>query len=152
MKLAHYDDLSECDYFGDSHGRLRAIGWLQEGHPYPRGQPPRAFFEALVALTISPWEPIVLAGRHECPFCVFTGGPTELRVGGVRVAVGAANIFVPARDAVYVAPSLVLHYIDAHEYAPPSEFQDAVTTCPAMRSLEYLKSIRQHGINQLAKR
>jgi hypothetical protein len=50
---------------------------------------------------------------------------------------------------VYVAPSLVVHYIDAHQYAPPDAFQHAVTSCPPMRSMDYFKAIRKHGIHRL---
>ncbi len=38
---------------------------------------------------------------------------------------------------VYVAPSTIVHYIDAHGYAPPPAFCHAVFTCPPMRTMEY---------------
>jgi hypothetical protein len=55
---------------------------------------------------------------------------------------GTANVFVPAGDVVFVAPSLLLHYIDSHEYQPPSEFQRAVKACPPMKSMAYLKAVK----------
>lgn len=147
--MAHHLDLSDCDGFGDPPCRLKAVGWLDAQTPYPRGHTTRDFFDALAALAVDPWEPAALLGRHECPFCVFTGGPATLHVGEVTVSLGTRNLFVPDDDAVFVAPSLILHYVDAHQYAPPAEFQRAVARCPPMRSMDYLKAIRAHGLHRL---
>ena len=46
---------------------------------------------------------------------------------------------------VYVAPSLILHYIDSYRYSPPVAFQEAVISYPPMRSMEYLKAILKNG-------
>ena len=69
-----------------------------------------------------------------------------MRIGDNDIMLGAANVFVPSDEAIYVAPSLVLHYIDAHAYLPPEEFRRAVEACPPMRSIEYLKALRRHGV------
>ena len=57
------------------------------------------------------------------------------------VALGASNLFVPTSEVLFVAPSLVVHYIDAHQYRPPDSFLDAVDGCAEMRSLEYLRAL-----------
>jgi hypothetical protein len=57
-----------------------------------------------------------------------------------------------SRRLFYVAPSLVLHYVDAHEYLPPESFQRAVMACPPMRSMEYLRAISRHGLHKLGRR
>jgi hypothetical protein len=44
-----------------------------------------------------------------------------------------------------VAPSLILHSMDAHEYAPPAAFCEAVLACPPMRSMDYLRAILKNG-------
>lgn len=62
---------------------------------------------------------------------------------------GIGNLFVPAADTIFVAPSLIVHYIDAHEYCPPQPFKDAVLGCPKMRSMKYLKAIRQHAPKEM---
>ena len=149
--MTYYNDLDPCDYFGPGGARLLAIGWLDVGRPYSRGPVPAAFFEPLAQLAVNPWQPLVTAGRHACPFCVFTGGPVEIRVGDASVLLGVNNVFVPAADAVYVTPSLVLHYIDAHDYAPPEAFRRAVEACPPMRSMDYLRAIQKHGLMRLAR-
>lgn len=146
--MAHFEDLSPCHYFGPREGLL-SVGWLDRDHPFPKGRVTREFFEALAQLAANAWEPLTLAGRHPCELCAFTGGPAEVNVGALRVTVGSANLFIPAERSAYVAPSLILHYIDAHEYAPPAEFQLAVTACPPMRSMPYLMAVRRHGLHRL---
>jgi hypothetical protein len=72
-------------------------------------------------------------GPHFCDFCRIS------TVGGV------ANLFIPGEGVLYVAPELIVHYVDAHEYAPPIEFQRAVLACPPMRSAAYFKAILANG-------
>ena len=145
--MTHYADLSICDYLGS--GQALAVGWLDLEHDFSRGRVDRGCFETLAGLLVDPWQPAVAVGRHECQFCAFTGGPAELRVGDVSVRIGASNVFVPSREAIYVAPSTILHYIDAHEYLPPEVFRRAVLECPPMRSMQYLRAIREHGLKHL---
>ncbi len=82
-------------------------------------------------------------GWHDCDFCRVSSGPRQLTLDNVSVDLGNTNLFIPAGDRLLVAPSLILHYIDAHEYSPPTEFCDAVLACPEMRSMDYLKMIRR---------
>jgi hypothetical protein len=147
--LAHYEDLTTCDYFGAIDGALLAVGWLQRDRPFTKGRVEARFFGALVELAIDPWQPFAFAGLHRCEFCRFTGGPGAVYYENIAARVGAENLFVPGDGAMYVAPSTILHYIDAHEYAPPEEFQRAVLACPPMRSMEYLKALRAAGVHRL---
>lgn len=148
--MTYYADLTACDYFGPTDAPLLAIGWLDRDHPYHKGQVTRQCFESLAGLLANAWQPFAVAGRHRCELCSFTGGPAAVRIGDTDILIGMTNVFVPASDCVYVAPSLVLHYIDAHGYVPPDEFLRAVEACPPMRSMEYLKAIRRHQIHRLA--
>ena len=56
-----------------------------------------------------------------------------------------ARPFVPGKGFLYVAPSLILHYLDAHQYVAPEEFTTAVIECPPVRSQDYLKAIRANA-------
>ena len=49
---------------------------------------------------------------------------------GLVVRFGANNLFVPGEGLIYVAPSMIAHYIDAHAYDPPAVFWEAVMKCP----------------------
>ena len=140
--MAYYADLSPCDYFGRWQEVLIAVGWLEPGHSFATGKVSKEFFAQLIGLLRNPWQPVVTAGYHRCPFCRFTGGPLKIDFEGNSIVVGTANLFIPATACVYVAPSLVAHYVDAHEYCPPAEFQEAVLKCPEMRSIAYLKEIK----------
>jgi hypothetical protein len=42
---------------------------------------------------------------------------------------------------------LIVHYMNAHGYLPPSEFCDAVMACPPMQSMPYLKALRAAGVS-----
>src|SRR5215467_901680 len=148
--MPYYKDLSTCDYFGPSASGLIAIGWLAAEQPdYSRGPVSTEFFDSLMRLLADPWQPAVTAGIRRCFACRFTGGPAELHYAGATVKVGSVNLFVPADDFAFVAPSMIAHYIDAHDYAPPPEFQRAVISCPATRSIAYLKKIRKLGLHKL---
>lgn len=136
--MTYFPDLSPCEYFGAAHrNRLVAVGWLAKGHEFTKANVDAQFAAKLVEIAKDPWEPVHFAGPHFCEFCRIS------RIGGV------ANLFIPAEGFLYVAPSLVVHYIGAHEYAPPTGFQGAVVACPPMRSLDYLEAIRKNGPKSL---
>lgn len=142
--MSFYPDLS---IWTDLPGvALRAVGWLDPAHEHATGEVSEEVFGKLVELLVDPWQPLASARWFPCPWCRFTGGAGELLYRDHAVAMGTTNLFVPGDEVVYVAPSLVVHYIDAHGYAPPDEFQEAVLKCPEMRSREYLHALREHGV------
>jgi hypothetical protein len=150
----------------------RAVGWLGWSHPFPEREVSPQFFEHLCSLLVDPWDPHQFRGYHECEVCPgeweIPPGPDPgeavdpieraMRIHGMRKAqpsepvpivvgdrvldMGRQNLFVPGVDCVYVAPSLIAHYIQAHRYSPPNEFVDAVLRCPEMHSQEYLHARR----------
>jgi hypothetical protein len=128
-----FEDLSPCIYF-PLDVKLAAVGWLERGKPFATGEVDRAVYDALIEMRKNPWQPLVCLGLHECGLCRFGG---EAR--------GCANLIVPANGIMYVAPELVVHYMNAHGYAPPGEFCRAVLSCPPMRSMEYLKAVHACG-------
>ncbi|MCP3163829.1 DUF7919 family protein [Myxococcus qinghaiensis] len=144
--MAYFADLAPCSYFPAGQDVLLSVGWLEEGHSFTQGVVSEDFFEALVRLCVNPWQPVAFAGRHECSLCRFSGGPGTLVYRDMTVSFGGANVFVPGADRVFVAPTSVVHYIDAHGYAPPREFQAAVMGCPEMRSMAYLKALKARGL------
>ena len=138
--MAYYADLSQCGYFGRWQEVLIAVGWLEQGHSFATGKVSKEFFAQLVGLLTDPWQPAVTAGFHRCAFCRSTSERNT-------IVAGIANLFIPARTGVYVAPSLISHYVDAHEYCPPRDFQEAVLKCPEMKSIAYLKEMKARGLN-----
>ncbi len=107
---------------------VRAIGWLEKGRPYTiAGAEPR-FLAALRQHALDPgrWLPFASAGVYVCD------------LGGCERAGGAQFVVIPSRSCVYVAPELVVHYVEHHRYSPPTEFVDAVVACPEQSSDAYV--------------
>jgi len=144
--MTTYADLTNCQYFGRWSDVLVNVGWLGADAPYPKGKVSEDVFSLIVNHLVDPWQPVMLAGRYPCPFCSFTGGPSTISFREWTIELGSSNLFVPAKNCVYVAPSLIAHYIDAHGYAPPAEFQQAVIECPRMKSIAYLKKLKERGL------
>jgi hypothetical protein len=145
-----YEDLSSCSYISYFEGakeKLKAVGWLGIGHPYSqrRTRTPETRFRQLVKLLQSPWEPIYFMGYHDCEFCLEEmrprGGIGRIECDGYVAHFGASNLFVPGENCVYVAPSMILHYIDVHDYEPPEVFWATIMNCPEMGSEAYLQAL-----------
>ncbi len=144
--MTWYQDLTACDYFGSkSKARLLAVGWLERGHAYPNGQLDdlRPLFE----LCRKPWQPTLFLGWHDCSLCDSAEGPGSFEADGESVNIGTYNLFVPdlPSDCIYVAPTMILHYIEAHNYLPPEGFLEAVQCCPKMGSDEYFQALKTVG-------
>ena len=137
--MAHYEDLSPCDYFrGLLRGRTPiAIGWLEPGHAFARGDPGDEVYDRLgLFLWRRSWQPALAFGTHVC------------RLGSCRHGSfhSHRNIFVPGPGVVYLAPEGILHYISCHEYLPPPEFCAAVLASPDEGSPEYFAALRAGGL------
>jgi hypothetical protein len=140
--VAWFMDSSPCDYFGAEFAPiLRAIGWLELGRPFTIGKVDREVYDKIVAMRSNSWSPMIALGNHGCDLCQH-----------VAESCGFANLFIPWQGFLFVCPDLIGHYVNAHGYAPPSEFCDAVLACPPMRSMEYLKAILANGGRALVQR
>lgn len=143
--MTYFKDLTKCNYFPFKQDvELFAVGWLDSSHQYMTCDVAKPFVMRLTQLLVDPWQPMTTMGWHNCPFCRFSQGIRTFSISDVTIKMGVNNIFVPADNCVFVAPSLIVHYIDAHGYCPPPEFQDAVLACPDMGTMQYLKAIRNH--------
>jgi hypothetical protein len=133
--------------------RMVPVGWLNPSEDFDRGEVSHEFVAALFRLLLNPWQPGIAMGFHSCPFCRFSGGPSSFSMleSNDSVTLGRDNVYVPADGRVFVAPSLVIHYIDAHQYRPPDDFQAAVLNCPEMRSMAYLKALRANAPESLTR-
>jgi hypothetical protein len=136
-----------------NYAKLLAVGWLQPEYDYRHGPVDEKFVGNLVDLLVNPWQPAIAMGVHPCGFCRLSGGPASFRLGNhagsSEVRMGVSNLWLPADGFLFVAPSLILHYMDAHGYSPPDDFQAAVMACPPMRSTDYLKALLKNGPKEL---
>src|ERR1041384_4201724 len=119
---------------------FRAVGWLESGKEFEVGNVDRGVYDKLVELAREPWQTVACAGVHSCDLCRYE-----------PISHGVNNIFIPGKGLLYVCPELIVHYMNAHGYAPPAEFCDAVLLCPPMRSMEYLKAVLDNGGRALMK-
>ena len=135
---------------GEYGENAKAVGWLDPDNDFLTGVVTHDFFHQLFELLKNPWQSAVTVGYHPCPFCRFTGGPAQMFFAAGKIVVGTSILVVPTVSEVFVAPTLVAHYIDAHAYSPPHEFVEAVLGCPEMRSMPYLRLLRANGISSRA--
>ena len=137
--MAWFADLSPCTYFGEECASfLRSVGWLERGRPFTPGSVNSEVFVRLVEMVKDPWQPGIFTGVHCCDLCLYEGN-----------SAGVKNVFVPGDGVVFVCPELIAHYMNAHWYRPPDEFCRAVLSCPAMRSVLYLKALLANGARPL---
>jgi hypothetical protein len=108
---------------------IRAIGWLHPDHPYPQGEVSGEFLARLKEFAARSGDSSRalyfggFGGFHTCEFC--------------GRAHGIANFGVPSDDLLFVAPEMVVQYVEEHGYCPPTEFVAAVLRSPLPDTEEY---------------
>ena len=126
-------------------GRLKYVGYLSGKQSFVTGMTSETFFDRLVVLEEHPF--LFACGYHNCDIGGCRRNPKSyepqpsLRYKDRTLFLGDTDIYVPGEDVVYVAPSLILHYIQHHQYQPPSCFVEAVLNCPEPLSEEYCAAI-----------
>ena len=101
--MSYYPDFHPATLLGAG-DRLRAIGWLHPDHEFSHGAVPDDLLATLKEHIGSAFQPCAFGGWHDCEFC--------------DNCKGYSNLVVPTRDAVYVAPEMIVHYITDHGYRP----------------------------------
>jgi hypothetical protein len=107
---------------------------LGAGHAFPVGESPSGFQERLRAFSRACDESIltlgwgIFAGSHRCEFC--------------RQFNSSLNFGVSASSILYVCPEMISHYVEAHDYLPPTNFITAVLSAPLPGSDEYTRAVQ----------
>lgn len=121
-----------------------AMGWLEGPHTFETGNSPSGVRERLLELLSEPaWQPAFACGAHICEIgaCADLVDQPQYEIwNGRRVGFGAANLFIPGSNTLYIAPSTIIHYISAHEYRPSDGFCNAVLNCPLMSTQAYFEA------------
>lgn len=120
---------------------LLAIGWVERGEPFATGPCQLGVVEKLLELQTQfklVFPEFSFRGMHKCSIC--GNGSDALNSSHV-------NLFIPGKEAVYLAPGGVDHYIQTHSYLPPQEFLEALLGCPDPGSMKYAIALRDlnHG-------
>jgi hypothetical protein len=121
----------------------RAVGWLHPDQPFPKGPVSTEFLARLkefasgcnASARALGWG--AMCGVHTCEFC------------DKFCATGSFG--VPFADSLLIAPAMIAHYVEAHQYAPPSEFAIAITGCPIPGTREYVTAVAPFVERQRAK-
>ena len=105
---SYYDDLTPYTYGRSLHNNIVNIGWLDSQFEYTKGEVDPLVIDKLKSLEPSHR----YKGTHRCPFC-----------GLDRTSV---NFTIEGNGKYYCFPGLLVHYIEKHNYLPPSEFIESV--------------------------
>jgi hypothetical protein len=87
---------------------------LDDEHPFTIGIAPEGFLDVLKARVAGASIGSPFLGVHQCELC---NDPW---------AVGSDNIMFVRKGLRYIAPELIVHYVEAHCYLPPPDFVAAV--------------------------
>ena len=120
-----FADLTPYEYgYEMPRSNVLNVGWLSRGHVFRAGAVPEPFVKVLRRLVKSPEN--LYRGYHTCEFCpepplvVDSTGRRVISPPGDTMGNGEIRV-VGSTGVVYVAPVLVAHYVEAHNYRPPDE-------------------------------
>ena len=102
------------------HREWRTFGWLDPSAEFRTGPCPEPAVRRLVEAAKTPVQRT--RGFHLCEFCEEREpmGTTYPTGDGGKLLLGSACLEVfDGEGNVWIAPNLVLHYIDSHRYLPP---------------------------------
>ena len=112
---------------GCTHAHVSNVGWLRPDHPFPVGDVPEGTIGRL--LTLAEFQKVqVTRGFHVCELCPDSTHIQPFRIHeGRKIWLGSAEICVVSNSGkAYAAPTLIAHYVEAHNYRPPDEFLKAL--------------------------
>ena len=109
---------------------LVAVGWLDAGKPFARGDVPRERVDRLRQTCRNGVNRT--RGLYRCPLCPRADGaalppPTTVHSDAGDYPVGGAEIRVVGPSGTrYAAPDMIIHYVEEHGYAPPEDFLEGL--------------------------
>jgi len=133
--MAHYTDLSFFRYedaswiFKDGFPYiLLNIGWLDQAKDYPKGDLLEKDKILYFIFQLCRHPVILHRGFHACNLCDSPQiGIRNEKHNETEFAVGNGSIMVKGKNnLLYVAPTMIFHYIKEHNYLPPEEFIEAL--------------------------
>ena len=141
--MAYFPDLSSYAYGHGSHPGVVHVSWLDNVHPYPKGDVDAGLIEELKLLASKPVE--LYRGKHICELCIEptdivktympNGIIIDLTVSWARwIGERSSNgeIRVSREGITFAAPVLIIHNIEVYHYLPPSQFLQAVEEAPTL--------------------
>ncbi len=139
--MAYYPDLSPYTYYlhpqnptaiEKAYPNALNIGWLDRAHPFPRSTtlPEESLLKRLLAHTVL--SVLMMRGIHDCHLCLENSTDlhgTSLFYEDQEIVMDNGEILVVGVDGIaFRAPTMLYHYITAHQYQPPDIFWKALLT------------------------
>ncbi len=130
--MTYYPDLSSYSHFPLSFEIRRTsfnVGWLSISEFYPIGDTPEPFHTKLLELCATARVHDTM-GYHFCEFCENDNQDaiTRVRYADKELWLGNGEIWSIGKASLYVAPTLIYHYVTAHNYRPPDKYIESVLT------------------------
>jgi hypothetical protein len=143
--MAHFEDMSEYEYFSDSQPLAKNVGWLQKGRDFKKMAPTERVLDVL-------WDYCTVSveqtrGIHHCDLCEPPPRTVFAERNGQRMLLGTSEIRVFSREGeIYAAPTLIYHYVHTHHYSPPEIFLRALEESAKPPSPEYFEYLKNAGL------
>jgi hypothetical protein len=126
--MSYYPDMGTKTQI-DEGSHIRAVGWLSGKRSFTQGEVSPEVMARIKEFATRWGEGImalgwgVFMGLHECELC--------------HDFMASGNFGVPCGELLFVAPEMLPHYVEAHDYRPPDEFVAAVMQSPLPGTEEY---------------
>jgi hypothetical protein len=117
--MSYFADMTPHTYTRTGLSSALNIGWLDASFPFAQGDVPPTVLRTLQNLCDKPLH--LHRGFHECQFCPRAPSTKEVTCRGngqIRIE-GEGGV-------IFVAPTMIYHYVSAHHYLPPAAFIAAV--------------------------
>ena len=122
----YYPDLTPYKYGFETEFNVVNVGWLSKTNEFPIGDVSELFLDNLKKFMLRP--PCNrMRGWHTCEFCDGATRTSDLNyIDDIDLRNGEVWIPDVNEKLIYAAPTMIWHYINKHNYLPPSNF---ITSC-----------------------
>jgi hypothetical protein len=135
--MTYFPDHSPYAYGHGSHPGVVHVGWLDDIHPFRKGTVDARLIKKMKLLASKPVQ--LYRGKHICELCAEPPDLAKTTLANRTVLdpncswarwvyerSSNGEIRVSGDGIVFAAPVLIVHYIEAHNYLPPTQFLKAV--------------------------
>lgn len=129
----YFEDLSHYRYYTPKpFCDVWNIGWLDRDHEYSLGSVDNTTIGIIRDLVFGEYPRVrphvnVIRGNHPCNLCELA---ELIPAREAELVAGSSELWIPCRNGIFAAPSMLLHYLSYHNYKPPAAFLEALANLP----------------------